>query len=393
MRETADAAPPSAVLPRELMELQLGQVELLMAMYPSEDEVLLEEGSRELLGALKAWCDGGGGGGGGDGGSSDGGSSTRDTAQPAAHVPPDLSFVLSLEVAGGQQQQQQQQHPASTMTTAMPRRLLLQLDVALPLRYEGRGPPPAQPPGPRVRIRQPDWLSRAETARLAAEALPDTVDDDDDDDGGGGDLLAVVERVRDAGAACSSRSRDDGGAPGEGQGGRGRGRGGGGDGGDDDLSHHHHRRPEDTAPPPLVRVWFYFPSISTRSKRDDLVAHAPRHGLTGFLLAGKPGVLCLEGAAGDVDGFMRFVRTESWGDIPAHHKKVSERYREELGTGAGAGAGAGIARAFPDMREITDALGPGSGRRGERANRTDMRALEAWLVGRGLGDAFAKVLI
>ena len=33
------------------------------------------------------------------------------------------------------------------------------------------------------------------------------------------------------------------------------------------------------------------------------------------------------------------------------------------------------------------------GRRGERANRTDMRALEAWLGERGLGDAFAKVLI
>ena len=142
-----------------------------------------------------------------------------------------------------------------------------------------------------------------------------------------------------------------------------------------------------------MRAWFYFPSISTRAKRDDLVAHAPVYGLTGFLLAGKPGVLCVEGAPARVDRYMRFIRTESWGDIPAHHKKVSERYREAIGAGVrGNGGGGGNGgRAFADMREITDELA--AFRRGERANRNDMKALEAWLAERGLGDAFAKVLI
>jgi hypothetical protein len=76
---------------------------------------------------------------------------------------------------------------------------------------------------------------------------------------------------------------------------------------------------------------------------------------------------------------MKFIKTESWGDIPAHHKKVSERHREECEK-----------RVFPDMTEITDTVGE---RRGQRANRGDMKAIEEWLVERGLGDAFTKVLM
>ena len=42
------------------------------------------------------------------------------------------------------------------------------------------------------------------------------------------------------------------------------------------------------------------------------------------------------------------------------------------------------------MEEITESLGE---RRGERANRGDMKALEAWLGNKGLGEAFAKVIM
>jgi hypothetical protein len=77
---------------------------------------------------------------------------------------------------------------------------------------------------------------------------------------------------------------------------------------------------------------------------------------------------------------MRFIKTESWGDIPAHHKKVSERYREpDIPK-----------RVFEDMQEITDMVGE---RRGHRGNRGDMKVIEQWLVDRGVGDAFAKVLM
>lgn len=130
---------------------------------------------------------------------------------------------------------------------------------------------------------------------------------------------------------------------------------------------------------PIVRVWFYFPSLSTRKKRDDMVNLAPEYSLTGFVLAGKPGVLCLEGVSTNIDAYMSFIKTHSWGDIPSHQKKVSERFRQTDG----------IQRAFSQMEEITDSLGQ---RSGQRANRGDMQALETWLATKGLQEAFEKVI-
>lgn len=136
----------------------------------------------------------------------------------------------------------------------------------------------------------------------------------------------------------------------------------------------------------LVRVWFYFPSLSTREKRDDMVNFAPTYQLTGFVLAGKPGMLCLEGTTANIDAYMKYIKTHSWGDIPSYQKKVSERYRETLGEDEDS---TGIQRVFSGMEEITGVLGD---RGGARANRGDMKALEIWLKDKGLGDAFEKVI-
>jgi hypothetical protein len=76
---------------------------------------------------------------------------------------------------------------------------------------------------------------------------------------------------------------------------------------------------------------------------------------------------------------MSFIKTHSWGDIPSHQKKVSERYRETKD----------VQRVFSGMEEITDSLGE---RSGHRANRGDMQALETWLQARGLHEAFDKVI-
>lgn len=73
---------------------------------------------------------------------------------------------------------------------------------------------------------------------------------------------------------------------------------------------------------PLQRVWFWFPSLSTREKRKDMVTYAPRFGLSGFVIAGKPALLCLEGGGGAVDRYMAAIKSESWGDIPSFQKKV-----------------------------------------------------------------------
>lgn len=81
---------------------------------------------------------------------------------------------------------------------------------------------------------------------------------------------------------------------------------------------------------------------------------------------------------------MKFIKTDSWGDIPSYQKKVSERLREGSGVGD-----VSVQRVFTGMQEITDSLGE---RGGARGNRGDMQALENWLKERGLGDAFEKVI-
>ena len=76
---------------------------------------------------------------------------------------------------------------------------------------------------------------------------------------------------------------------------------------------------------PLERAYLWFPSLSTPSKRRDLVTYASRYDLTGFVLAGKPGLLCLEGRGRAFERYMSDIKNESWGDIPSYQKKVSLR--------------------------------------------------------------------
>lgn len=236
-------------------------------------------------------------------------------------TPPAVSISLKLSIADEDSPETQ----------------CVQLDLTSPFTYKG-AQCPDEPPNFKIRIQQPSWLSRAATNQLQ-DAVPE-----------GEDLLGALEHIKEAAALAHIES----------------------------LSSQAASIAVVSDVGPLVRVWFYFPSISTRSKRDDFIKFAPAYNLTGFLYAGKPGLLCVEGSSQNIDDYMRFIKTESWGDIPAHHKKVSERYRE-------------IAeRVFSDMTEITDTVGE---RRGQRQNRGDMKAVEEWLDERGLKEALTKVLM
>ncbi|KAJ5618475.1 hypothetical protein N7528_006586 [Penicillium herquei] len=197
----------------------------------------------------------------------------------------------------------------------------IQVNISVPLKCEDPDTL-IQPPSLGYVLRQPDWMTKAEVADIAT-SMPEKV---------------KQSMARAAEKAGSRETRG-----------------------------------------PMVRVWFYFPSLSTREKRDDMVNLAPSYSLTGFVLAGKPGVLCLEGGSTDIDSYMSFIKTHSWGDIPSHQKKVSERFRETTD----------IQRVFSGMEEITGSLGE---RGGQRANRGDMQAFEAWLGSKGLQEAFEKVI-
>jgi hypothetical protein len=291
-----DSSPAWQHLPPELIELQIGQIQLLQAMYP--EDITVDDDAQRMMDTLVM------------------------EDEPAFVERPSVPIFLWVHI------------PADTPT---PRRLELSLDF--PFFYEG-DQEPQDPPKVRVRIIQPPWLNRAVTNQVMA-GLPEDED-----------LLGTIEHIKEATAQQLVQA----------------------------VNNANSNTASTSATGPLVRVWFYFPSISTRSKRDDFIIHAPTYALTGFLYAGKPGLLCVEGTSTNIDAYMKYIKTESWGDIPAHHKKVSERYRESDN----------VQRVFTEMSEITDTVGE---RRGHRVNRGDMKAIEDWLVERGLGEAFVRVLM
>lgn len=213
----------------------------------------------------------------------------------------------------------------------------IQVNISIPVLCDDPGAV-EQPPPLNYTLRQPEWLSKTELADLTAE-MPQE------------DVFEAFEYVQEEALRFLQSQQQR-------------------------LASNTHVSGSNG---PIVRVWFYFQSLSTREKRDDLVNNAPGYSLTGFVLAGKPGVLCLEGESADIDAYMKFIKTHSWGDIPSHQKKVSEKFRETED----------VQRVFPGMEEITDSLGE---RGGQRVNRADMQALEAWLEARGLQDAFAQVI-
>lgn len=249
--------------------------------------------------------------------------------------PSDLDFITNIR-----------DHGSDDLTTTLPSEIHLALHVALnathsiqvnvtaPLRSTETDPTEVPPIS--FSLRQPTWLDKASLATLSS-SLPD-------------DIFSALDTLRDQGPSLIPTSTTS-------------------------IA----SKPASTGP--LVRVWFYFPSLSTREKRQHMVDWAPSYYLTGFVLAGKPGLLCLEGSASNIDAYMNEIKTVSWGDIPSHQKKVSERYRE---------TGTEVTRAFEEMIEITDLVGE---RHGQRQNRGDMAAIEAWLKERGLGEMFESVIL
>ncbi|EUC42429.1 hypothetical protein COCMIDRAFT_103486 [Bipolaris oryzae ATCC 44560] len=295
-------------LPPSLLELQIGQIDLLLAMYP--DDLTLSDSADSTLSILR------------DG--------DIEKSQEAIKSDPSISATLDLSIPSP---------PETTPSSTTPQTLRLHLTI--PFTHQG-ATTPTDPPPVKVRVQQPTWLNKSQTNSLTS-SLPNP-----------DDLLDTLDVILEKSRTLLSSPTPS--CP--------------------------PSQPSSSPSPsssiePLVRAWFLFPSISTRSKRADLTTCAPLYSLTGFLFAGKPGVLCVEGASADIDAYMRFIKTESWGDIPAYQKKVTERWRE-----------VGVERrVFEGMREITGEVGE---RRGERGMRGDMGGLEEWLVGRGRRRLFFR---
>ncbi|KAF4212012.1 hypothetical protein CNMCM8980_010017 [Aspergillus fumigatiaffinis] len=200
-----------SLLPPDLMESQLSTIDLLTAMFPSPGEIDIPVATTQCIEKLRNWCE--------------------DPSAVPSGIPSTLHLAVCLPIAGGEKS--------------------IQVNISIPVECDT--PDLAQPPSLSYSLRQPDWMSKAELATLAAGMPSD-------------DLFEAFEYVQDGALRFLEAQRAS--------------------------------KSETTksSSGPIVRVWFYFPSLSTREKRNDLVNHAPDYSLTGFVLAGKPGVLCLEGA-------------------------------------------------------------------------------------------------
>ncbi|WWC88051.1 uncharacterized protein L201_002954 [Kwoniella dendrophila CBS 6074] len=128
----------------------------------------------------------------------------------------------------------------------------------------------------------------------------------------------------------------------------------------------------------IDRIWFWLPTLSTREKRDDMVNFAKDVKLTGFVLAGKPALLCVEGNSQVIEKYMSRIKSESWSDIPKHHKKISERLRRPIEN-----------RAFSDMKEITNDIS----HYGQYNHRGDMSEVKKLMEKWGVGDDFGAVVM
>ncbi|KIR51788.1 hypothetical protein I315_05737 [Cryptococcus gattii Ru294] len=132
---------------------------------------------------------------------------------------------------------------------------------------------------------------------------------------------------------------------------------------------------------PEQRVWFWFPMLSTKEKRNDIVQYAEEMDLTGFVLAGKPALLCVEGPGLTVERYMSRIKSESWSDIPSYQKKVTERFRRPLIPPDH--------RAFTKMTEITHLISK-YGQYNHRGEMSEVRRLmEEW----GVGEDFGAVVL
>ncbi|NXY91289.1 RWD2A protein, partial [Alcedo cyanopectus] len=80
----------------------------------------------------------------------------------------------------------------------------------------------------------------------------------------------------------------------------------------------------------LQRLWIYSHHIYRQELRKKIFDTAKKLKLTGFCLAGKPGVICVEGPQEHCEEFWRVVRYPSWKHISCKHVETAEGSGDHL---------------------------------------------------------------
>lgn len=227
---------------------QLETIDLVQGLFPGDDEVALEEHTAAFLPTLRAWIEAG-----------------DPVATSTSNGPDELALTVQLGL------DQQDDQTAFTLPLSIRLSLLSASDPALAL-----------PDGTRratIHATQPSWMARtahdelsaalsslsAAAAPARADAFASNVDF----------VLAMIDQIRTltpslVPAASEPEPPQEAHAHGARNTKRGR------------------KRPDHAGDgEEEYRVWYWFPSLSSREKRDDMVNWAPEYGLTGFVLAGQ----------------------------------------------------------------------------------------------------------
>lgn len=176
-----------------------------------------------------------------------------------------LEFSLHLSLQSDEDQTEEPSFP-------------IELSIQLPLRRQHGTGSELDPPAPVITLRQPAWLSRTAHEELSKMVHAREAGDGSDEQGVEA-VLQYVERLKRIAPQYFPKAQAQ-------------------------VAH--------VEKDAEWRVWLTLTSLSTREKRDDMVQWAPDHDLTGFVLAGKPALLVLEGTTRNVDAFMSDIKARSW---------------------------------------------------------------------------------
>lgn len=75
-------------------------------------------------------------------------------------------------------------------------------------------------------------------------------------------------------------------------------------------------------PKSFSRLWIYSHHIYSKTKRRDILSLADEFNLTGFMLAGKPGIVCIEGEKDDCEEWWSRIKAMNWKKIVV--KKIED---------------------------------------------------------------------
>lgn len=82
----------------------------------------------------------------------------------------------------------------------------------------------------------------------------------------------------------------------------------------------------------MERLWIYSHHIKSKTKRQNIVKHSKELELSGFMLPGKPGIICVEGEKENTQNFWKIIRVWNWHKITIRKSEEKIRSPDKMDT-------------------------------------------------------------